>query len=65
MVATTEDGTELVIPLLKVVEVTQPNKMGVFTKIGHYFKKLGEFLSEDPREANMEGGIFLLFSAQL
>ncbi|GDX85333.1 phosphate transport system permease protein PstA [Methylococcaceae bacterium] len=58
LVATTEDGTELVIPLLKVVEVTQPNKMGVFTKIGHYFKKLGEFLSEDPREANMEGGIF-------
>jgi len=58
LVATTESGAELVIPLSKVVEVTQPNKMGVFTKIGHYFKKLGYFLSEDPREANTEGGIF-------
>ena len=58
LVATTESGVELVIPLAKIVEVTQPNKMGVFAKIGHYFKKLGEFLSEDPREANTEGGIF-------
>ncbi|MEI7839585.1 MAG: phosphate ABC transporter permease PstA [Methylococcaceae bacterium] len=58
LVATTESGAELVIPLSKVVEVTQPNKMGTFAKIGHYFKKLGDFLSEDPREANTEGGIF-------
>jgi phosphate transport system permease protein len=58
LVATTESGAELVIPLAKIVEVTQPNKMSVFEKIGHYFKKLGDFLSEDPREANTEGGIF-------
>ncbi len=58
LVAKTESGAELVIPLSKVVEVTQPNTMNVLTKIGHYIKKLGEFLSEDPREANTEGGIF-------
>ena len=58
LVATTESGAELVIPLSKVVEVTRPNKMGVFSKIGHYVQKLGAFLSEDPREANTEGGIF-------
>ncbi|MEN9897592.1 MAG: phosphate transporter, permease protein PstA [Pseudomonadota bacterium] len=58
LVATTESGAELAIPLSKIVDVYQPNKMGFFTKISHYFVKLGEFLSEDPREANTEGGIF-------
>jgi phosphate transport system permease protein len=58
LVATTESGAELAIPLSKIVDVYQPNKMGFFTKITHYFVKLGEFLSEDPREANTEGGIF-------
>lgn len=58
LIATTESGAELAIPLSKIVDVYQPNKMGFFTKITHYFVKLGEFLSEDPREANTEGGIF-------
>ncbi|GAB6139534.1 phosphate ABC transporter permease PstA [Methylosoma difficile] len=54
----TESGVELDIPLAKVVRVFQPNAMNVFDKIKHYFIKLGEFLSDDPREANTEGGIF-------
>jgi phosphate transport system permease protein len=58
LVATTESGGELAIPLSKIVDIYQPNKMGIFSKITHYFVKLGEFLSEDPREANTEGGIF-------
>ena len=32
--------------------------MGLGTKMTVYFKKLWEFLSDDPREANTEGGIF-------
>jgi phosphate transport system permease protein len=31
---------------------------GTLTKIGFYFSKVWEFLSDDPREANTEGGIF-------
>ncbi len=58
LVAKTESGSELAIPLSKIVDVYQPNKMGTFAKIGHYVSKLGEFLSQDPREANTEGGIF-------
>lgn len=54
----TDSGTEINVPLAKVVRLYQPNGMGMFGKIGHYFSKLGEFLSEDPREANTEGGIF-------
>ncbi len=58
LIATTESGDELAIPLSKVVDIFQPNKMGLFAKVGHYVEKLSEFLSEDPREANTEGGIF-------
>ncbi len=32
--------------------------MGTTEKLGFYFAKLWEFVSDDPREANTEGGIF-------
>ncbi len=46
------------VPLYQVLDVTFPNDMGIFSKLGHYFKQLGKFLSDDPREANTEGGVF-------
>ncbi|WP_205869563.1 phosphate ABC transporter permease PstA [Pseudomonas viridiflava] len=52
------NGKEIEISLGKVVHAYQPNAMGTFTKLSFYFKKLWEFLSDDPREANTEGGIF-------
>jgi phosphate transport system permease protein len=58
LVAKTESGAEVEIPLAKVVRVYQPNTMNLFDKIGHYLVKLAEFLSDEPREANTEGGIF-------
>ncbi|MCP1644836.1 phosphate ABC transporter permease PstA [Pseudomonas citronellolis] len=51
-------GRELEISLGKLVHAYQPNAMGFGAKLSFYFKKLWEFLSEDPREANTEGGIF-------
>ncbi len=41
-----------------VVRAYRPNSMGTIDKIGFYFEKLWEFLSDEPREANTEGGIF-------
>ncbi len=58
LVAKTESGSELEIPLAKVVRVYRPNAMNLIDKIGHYGIKLVEFVSDDPREANTEGGIF-------
>ncbi len=58
LVAKTENGTELEIPLAKIVRIFQPNTMSVVEKIGHYCVKIVEFLADDPREANTEGGIF-------
>jgi phosphate transport system permease protein len=58
LVAKTESGSTLEIPLSKVVRAFQPNAMSLFDKIAHYGTKLVEFLADDPREANTEGGIF-------
>ena len=54
----TADGQEQDISLGKVVRAFQPNGMSQLEKIGHYFAKLWEFVSDEPREANTEGGIF-------
>lgn len=58
MVATLANGREVTIPLSRMVRAYRPNAMNVFQKIGFYIEKLWEFVSEDPREANTEGGIF-------
>jgi len=52
------DGSEHEIALMKIVAATQPNAMNVFGKLGTYFHNLGNFLLDDPREANTEGGVF-------
>ena len=51
-------GREKEISLGSVVKALQPNSMSVLAKLGVYFTNLWDFLSEDPREANTEGGIF-------
>ena len=56
--ATVMDGRQVTIPLEKIVKAWQPNKMAFFAKLGFYFKTLTAFITEDPREANTEGGIF-------
>jgi phosphate transport system permease protein len=58
MVAETDDGKEIEIPLAKVVRVFYPNEMGIVAKTGFYLSKVWEFVSDEPREANTEGGIF-------
>ncbi|WP_428313373.1 phosphate ABC transporter permease PstA [Hydrocarboniphaga sp.] len=58
LIVRTVDGTEVKLPLAKVLDAYRPNEMNVFVKIGFFFHKIWEFVSEDPREANTEGGIF-------
>ncbi|MFK8066908.1 MAG: phosphate ABC transporter permease PstA [Gammaproteobacteria bacterium] len=54
----TSDGKKVEIPISKVRRIYKPNKMNTFEKITFYFTKIGEFIFDDPREANTEGGIF-------
>lgn len=56
--AETAGGKTIEVGVSKVVRAFLPNNMGIGAKIGHYFAKIWEFMSEDPREANTEGGIF-------
>ncbi|MBT8119618.1 MAG: phosphate ABC transporter permease PstA [Gammaproteobacteria bacterium] len=56
--ATVMDGSEVTVPLEKIVKAWQPNKMSIPNKLGFYAYTLWSFVSEDPREANTEGGIF-------
>ncbi|WP_197722228.1 phosphate ABC transporter permease PstA [Sulfuriflexus mobilis] len=58
IVVRVSDGREVDVPLSKVVRAYRPNAMGVFAKSLHYAEKLWEFVSDEPREANTEGGIF-------
>jgi len=55
---TTAEGREVELPLHTILDAWQPNAMGVGAKLGHYLGKAWEFVSEEPREANTEGGIF-------
>jgi phosphate transport system permease protein len=54
----TADGREQEITLGKVVRAFRPNAMSTPQKLMFYFAKLWEFVSDEPREANTEGGVF-------
>jgi phosphate transport system permease protein len=56
--ATVMDGSEVTVPLEKIVKAWQPNKMSIPNKLLFYVHSLWSFITEDPREANTEGGIF-------
>lgn len=58
LVAETGDGRQLEIPLKKVVNLTQPNAMNGLQKTWEFIRQFAAFISEDPREANTEGGVF-------
>ncbi|MEM8497105.1 MAG: phosphate ABC transporter permease PstA [Pseudomonadota bacterium] len=56
--AVTATGQEVELTFAKVVHALLPNQMSAFDKVLAWFAKLAEFLSEDPREANTEGGVY-------
>ncbi len=58
LVAEVDNGRQVEINLASIVHVIRPNAMGLFAKMKHYGVKAIEFVMDDPREANTEGGIF-------
>lgn len=58
VVVSTADGQELELPMSSIVDAHRPNQMNVAGKIGHFLHNSWKFISQDPREANTEGGIF-------
>ena len=57
-VAETMSGKEVEVSIAHVVHAYRPNSMGVVEKSWAYLVKFWEFLTDEPREANTEGGIF-------
>jgi phosphate transport system permease protein len=53
-----QDGQVLEKQLAQVVSAWRPNALGVLGKLGLYMERLWSFTSDEPREANTEGGIF-------
>jgi len=51
-------GKEVEITLAKVVAAYRPNSLSFPQKIAFYLGKVWEFMTDEPREANTEGGIF-------
>jgi len=52
------NGAETQVEFADIVRAYKPNQLSLFGKLATYFSKLGEFLTDEPREANTEGGIF-------
>jgi len=57
-VMTSIDGREKEMPVGAIVQAYRPNAMNWLQKSGLYASNVWAFVSEDPREANTEGGVF-------
>ncbi len=53
-----DGGKEKDLPLAQVVDVRFPNAMGVPARGLYYLGRIWEFVSDEPRESNTEGGVF-------
>lgn len=54
----TADGRAKDIPLLHIIKVWEPNSMNIFQKSLFYVNAVWNFIVDEPREANQEGGVF-------
>lgn len=51
-------GEERTLPLGQLIGFRFPNQLGFFDRMGVFLHDIWTFLSEEPREANTEGGVF-------
>jgi phosphate transport system permease protein len=58
MVLRTADGEAHSILLEDIVRAHAPNRLSLDEKLGVYLSRISEFLLDEPREANSEGGVF-------
>lgn len=58
LVMRTLAGDAKEMPVGSVVRALRPNDMGALDKLGLYASRVWEFIADDPRESNTEGGIF-------
>ena len=54
----TADGRETDLPLAQIVRIHAPNQLGLGGRIGVYLDRWREFLFDNPRNTNQEGGVW-------
>jgi phosphate transport system permease protein len=54
----TADGVEQEVPLAEVMRAVPANRLGFLGKVRVYLARFWEFVSDEPRQANSEGGVF-------
>jgi phosphate transport system permease protein len=52
------NGEETDLQLADIVRAYPANQLGIFGKTGVYLSRWWEYLTDEPREANSEGGVF-------
>src|SRR5262245_41397412 len=52
------DGARSEVPVGSIVRTVRPNALGAWGKLEVYASRVREFLLDNPRESNTEGGIF-------
>lgn len=52
------DGQKVIINFEDILHVTFNNKLSLFAKVKIFLSQIVAFVSDDPREANTEGGVF-------
>ncbi len=58
LVLRTANGKETNVSVGNIIGMHYPNKLGLAGRFGRFLRNIWVFASEDPREANTEGGIF-------
>lgn len=52
------DGAERELPAAEVLRASYPNRMGPLDRLGAWLAGAARFVSEEPRNANQEGGVW-------
>ena len=58
LVVEAADGQRKEVAVGAIVRALRPNELGVGDRLALYASRVGEFVADDPRESNTEGGIF-------
>nr|WP_192867631.1 phosphate ABC transporter permease PstA [Thaumasiovibrio occultus] len=51
-------GVEYSIAMSDIIDSWYPNQLSGWEQLTHWLKQMGKFVSENPRDANTEGGVF-------
>ncbi len=54
----TADGSAQILPLAEIVRIVPANHLGLLQRSAVYLSRWREFLVDEPRESNSEGGVF-------